>query len=238
MPTVRAARLLVCVAAAAAAAGCAGPRLASEPPAGVNLAGAWKLDHTSSDDPQKLLEQMRAEAFKIINRRQAAPPPPPPQQAGMRGGARQEQDVTPEEDPLFAAGPDGRRPDPLKRSPMAQVIMAAAARGEILTVRQSPDELVLDYGTSRRSYTPGAHSVVSTETGVGDQTSGWKGREYVVDVKAQLGSTVTESYGLSPDGHELIDKLHISAAELPAVTLMRIYRPTAEAAPQQLPSTN
>jgi hypothetical protein len=236
MPTARAARLLVCVATAATLAGCAGPRLASEPPAGVNLAGAWKLDQASSDDPQKLLAKMRAEAFKIIDRRRAAAPPPP--QPGMRGGARQDQDTTPEEDPLFAPGPDGRRPDPLQRSPMARVIMEAAARGEFLTIRQSPDELLLDYGTSRRSYTPGGHSVVSTETGVGDQTSGWKGREYVINVQSQLSSTVTESYGLSPDGHELVDKLHIARGELSEVTLTRIYRPTTEVAPQQLPSTN
>jgi hypothetical protein len=241
MPTVRATRLLVCVATAATLAGCAGARLASEPPAGVNLAGAWKLDHASSDDPQKLLAQMRAQAFKIIDRQRAAQyQPPPPQQGGMRGGAgaRQDQDTMTYEDPLFAPGPDGRRPDPLQRSPMAKVIMEAAARGEFLTIRQSPDELMLDYGTSRRSYTPGGHSVVSTETGVGDQTSGWKGREYVIDIRSQLSSTVTESYGLSSDGHELVDKLHIARGELPEVTLTRIYRPTTEVAPQQLPSTN
>jgi hypothetical protein len=214
--------------------GCAGNRLSPEPASGVSLAGAWKLDHAASDDPQKLLAQMRAEAFKIISRRQAVQAA----QSSVRGDGRRDQAVAPEEDPLFAPGPDGRRPDPLRRSPMAQVVMATAGRGDLLTVRQSSDEMVFDYGTSRRSFTPGAHSVVSTETGVGDQTSGWKGGEYVIEVKGQLGPNVTESYGLSPDRQQLIDKLHVGAGELPAVSLTRIYRPTREVTPQPLPSTD
>jgi hypothetical protein len=213
--------------------GCAGNRLSPEPAAGVSLAGSWKLDHAASDDPQKLLAQMRVQAFKIISRHQAIQAAQP----RSRGG-RQDQDMAPEEDPLFAAGPDGRRPDPLQRSPMAQVVMATTARGDFLTVRQSSDELVFDYGTSRRSFTPAAHSVVSTETGVGDQISGWKGGEYVIEIKGQFGPNVTESYGLSADRQQLVDKLHIGSGELPAVNLTRIYRPTTEIAPQQLPSTN
>jgi hypothetical protein len=245
MPIVRAARpggrarrlisLAACSAAGLALCGGAGSRLSAEPAAGVSLAGPWKLDHAASDDPQKLLAQMRAEAIKIISRHQAAMAAAPPP---MRGGRPDPDSLPPDEDPLFAPGPDGRRPDPLKRSPMAQIIMETSARGDFLTVRQSPDELMLDYGTSRRSFTPGAHSVVSTQTGVGDQVSGWKSGEYVIEIKGQLGPNVTETYGLSADKHELIDKLHISSGELPAVSLTRIYRPTTEIAPQQLPSTD
>jgi hypothetical protein len=245
MPIVRAARLgsrarrltfpAACVAAGLALCSCADSRLSNEPAAGVSLAGPWKLDHAASDDPQKLLATMRAQAVKIISRHQAAIAAAPPP---MRGGRPDQDYMPPEEDPLFAPGPDGRRPDPLKRSPMAQVIMQTEARGDFLTVRQSPDELMFDFGTSRRSFTPGARSVVSTETGVGDQISGWKSGEYVIEIKGQLGPNVTETYGLSPDKQELIDKLRITAGELPPVSLTRIYRPTTEIAPQQLPSTN
>ena len=123
MPTVRAAGVLLS-AAAIVLPGCAGPRVAEEAPSGVNLAGARKLDHGASDDPQKTLDHMRAEAFKIIAR------------------------------------------------------------------------------------------------------------------QAQQGPSVTEEYGLSPDGKELVTKLHISSGELPAVTLMRVYRPTDESAPHQLPTSD
>jgi len=238
MSTARAAGWLL-GAAAAALGGCAGVGLSPDAPAGVSLAGAWKLDHEASDDPQKVLDRMRTEAEKIISRhqQQLAAQAAAAQRPGMRGGGQEPPESTMDEE-LTTPDQNGHRPDPLKRSPMAHVILQTVARGDFLTVRQSPDELVLDYGSSRRSFTPGAHSVVSTETGVGDQTSGWKGREYVITVKGQLGPDVTERYGLSSDGHELIEKLHIGAGELPAVDLTRIYRPTTEVAPQQLPRTD
>jgi hypothetical protein len=238
MPILRAAGLLLCAAAATALAGCVGRGLSPEPAPGVSLAGAWKLDHAASDDPQKVLEQMRAQAFALMGRRQTALPPP-----GTRGGQasaqRQEQQTAGEDAAAAApAGRGGQRPDPLLRSPMAHVIMTSVARGDFLTVRQSPGEIVLDYGTSQRSFTPGAHSVVSAEGGVGDQTSGWKGREYVIQIKAQLGPDVTERYGLSADGRQLVEKLHIAAAELPAVNLTRVYNPTSESAPRQVPTND
>ena len=91
-------------------------------------------------------------------------------------------------------------------------------------------------GRRQRNFTPGAHSVVSAEGGVGDQTSGWKGREYVIEIKAQLGPDVTERYGLSADGRQLVETLHLGSGELPAVTLRRVYHSTTETAPQQLPT--
>jgi hypothetical protein len=130
----------------------------------------------------------------------------------------------------------GRRPDPLQRSPMARVIRATVGRGEYLSIHQQGGEVVFDYGSMRRTFTPGAHSVVSTvDGGVGDQRSGWKGRDYLIVQKAELGPEVTERVGLSADGKQLIDKLHIGAAELPAVEFTRIYAHTNEVAPRQLP---
>jgi hypothetical protein len=80
--------------------------------------------------------------------------------------------------------------------------------------------------------------VVSAEGGVGDQTSGWKDHEYVIEVKAQLGPTVIETLGLSPDGKHLVDQLHISSGELSAVSLKRVYDPTTEVAPRQMPTND
>jgi len=212
MPIVRAAVLLLC--AAAALGGCSGPGLKPDAPQGANLAGSWKLDHSASDDPQKILDHMRTEANRIVNRQLQA-------QAQAQGTS--------------VAAFHG---DPLRRSPMAHIIEAAAARGDFLTIRQSPTEFVLDYGATRRNFTPGAHSVVSAEGGVGDQTSGWKGREYVIEIRGQAGPDVTESYGLSDDGKHLVQKLHIGSGELPAVALTRVYNPTNETAPRQLPDND
>ncbi len=234
MPPVRATLVLLW---AALLPGCAGSRLAEDAPPGVNLAGSWKLDHSASDDPQKILDHMRAEAIKIIGHQ-----PQPVVTMPNRGGRQAQAPAQSPDggaDAVLAQPPTpGTHFDPLQRSPMAHIILKTVARGDFLTVRQGPGEFVLDYGTSRRTFTPGQHSVVSAEGGVGDQTSGWKGREYVIEVKAQNGPLVTEEYGLSPDGKQLLAKLHIASAELPAVSLTRVYRPTDESAPHQLPTSD
>ena len=237
MPTVRGTLVLLC--AAALLCGCMGPRVAEEAPPGVNLAGAWKLDHAASDDPQKILDQMREEALKIMSHppQQVMSVPAHPGRQGQGQGQRQTPDSDPEAAPVQPAAL-GAHFDPLKYSPMAHILRNIVARGDFLTVRQSPGEFVLDYGTSRRTFTPGQHSVVSAEGGVGDQTSGWKGREYVIEVKGQQAPLVTEAYGLSSDGKELVVKYHISSGELRAVTMTRVYRPTNESAPQQLPTND
>lgn len=239
MLIVRATGVLLC-AAAIVLPGCAGSRPAEEAPPGVHLAGAWKIDHGAGDDPQKILEQMRAEALKILGH-----PPQPrqvlsaPNHPGRQGqGQSTDMPATPAEAAYAQLAPGTPRGDPLRHSPMAHVIMNSVARGEFLTVRQGPGEFVLDYGSSRRSFTPGQHSVVSTESGVGDQTSGWKGHAYVIEVKAQQGPLVTEEYALSPDGKQLLAKLHIASAELPAVSMTRVYVPANESAPQQLPTSD
>jgi len=229
MPTVRAAALLAGVATVLAA--CA-TSFNSEPPAGVSLAGHWKLDPAASDDPQKVLDKMRAEAFKLLDRRNP-PPLPAPSRPGHPAPEPSEEEAPPPPPP-----PGAHRPDPLRRSPMANIIRETVQRGDFLTIREGADEFVLDYGTSRRSFTPGLQSVVSAQTGVGDQTSGWKGHQYVIRVKSQTGPDVLEEYSLAAGGKELVMKLHLSSGELPSVDLTRIYRPTTEAAPQMLPSND
>ncbi|MBS0379529.1 MAG: hypothetical protein JSS29_13650 [Proteobacteria bacterium] len=220
MSTARGTTLLVC--AAVLAAGCTGPRVASDS-AGVSLAGTWKLNTQASDDPQKILAHMREQATKIIDRNVAI------QQARIAAGAAAPNDM-PGDDP------HGPRRNPLAHSPMAHVLVEAAARGEYLTVTQKPDEIVFDYGSSRRSYTPGLTSVVSAENGVADQRSGWSGRDYVIAVKPQVGPQVTETYSLAPDGRRLTDKLHIASYELPAVDLTRVYDLAEGTSTRRLPT--
>ena len=205
-------------------AGCA-TGYAPQAPQTVSLAGTWKLDRAASDDPQQLLERMRAQARKIIERQRAA----------AYGTARPPGADAPPPSPMDSEAASGH--DPLRRSPMAHVILEAVARGDYLAIRQSPESFVLDYGTSVRRFTPGARSVVSAEGGVGDQTSGWKGREYVITVRAQLGPTVTETYALDPDGKHLVVKLAISSGELPGVTLTRRYAASTDSAPRAVPTT-
>lgn len=121
---------------------------------------------------------------------------------------------------------------------MAAVIREVAERSDFLTIRQTPSEFVLDYGTTRRSFTPGGRSVVSAEGGVGDQTSGWHGHQYIIRIKPQMGSEITDSYELSADGKQLIENLQLDSAELAKVKMRRVFLPTTESAPRPLPNTD
>ncbi|GAC1691975.1 MAG: hypothetical protein PVS2B3_00460 [Steroidobacteraceae bacterium] len=216
--------------------GCVGGQLAAAPAPGASLAGAWKLNPTTSDDPQKVIERMRAEATKRVGRQaQQVPTPPKDMRGGTRGGSAR----TDTQDSMQQESPEpGRHLDPLRHSQMMHVLAAALARGDFLTVKISPGQVVFDYGTSVRSFTPGVHSVVSAEGGVGDQVSGWNGHDYVITVRAQMGPDIAEHYSLSADGRHLIEKLRIGPAELPAINLTRVYDLTNEAAPRQLPTND
>jgi hypothetical protein len=228
---------LLCLLLVASLAGCGG-HLAEAPTPGASLAGAWKLNPTTSDDPQKVIDRMRAQAAQRLARHEQSAPPP---QAATRhhGGAGGAGSPTDTQDSAQQEPVDpGHHLDPLRNSQMMRVLAAALARGDFLTVRISAGEVVFDYGTSVRSFTPGGHSVVSAEGGVADQTSGWSGRDYVIHLKAQMGPDVAENYSMSADGKHLIETLRIGPAELPVVNLTRVYDPTSETAPRNLPTND
>jgi hypothetical protein len=236
MVTVRAGALLACT--AIALAGCLGSHFSADAPSGVSLAGRWKLDRAASDDPQKVLAKMREQANKIIKR----------QQAEMAARDVPQAEIAPEAPPAdggapppggFGSGgapPGGPRRDPLRHSPMAAIIRVLIERGDYLTIRQSPGEFVLDFGTFSRSFTPGGHSVVSAEGGVGDQNSGWHHSAYVIRVKPQNGPEVTDVFSLSSDGQHLLETVSIASSELPSEEIKRVYNRTTETAPRQTPS--
>jgi len=227
---------LLCLLLAAPFAGCGG-HLAEAPAPGASLAGAWRLNPTTSDDPQKVIERMRAQALQRMARREQTAPLQPA--ATHHGGAHGAGSAADSQDGAQQEVFDpGRHLDPLRNSQMMHVLAAALARGDHLTVRINAGQVVFDYGTSARSFTPGASSVVSAEGGVGDQTSGWNGRDYVIRLRAQMGPNVAENYSVSADGKHLIETLRIGPAELPVVSLTRVYDRTSDAAPRNLPTND
>jgi hypothetical protein len=245
MPMLRAPGPTVCVALfmAVALTGCLGTRLSTDEPAGVRLQGVWKLNRTASDDPQKIIAALREEALKkqrrAMNAAAAAADAPP---MNGPGGGRRASQQSPQESAdqlaqydLMAQGPGM---DPLRNSPTMHEFREILQRSEYVTIRQSPDQVSFDYGTTVRSYTPGAHSVVSSENGVADQATGWKSKEYVISIKPQIGPHVTEEYGLSPDGKQLIVKSQIGPFELQKVNFTRVYDVTGAAVPNSRPSND
>lgn len=229
--------------ATAALAGCFGNRYAAENSGTVRLQGVWRLNRAASEDPQPIIDKLKDEALKKIHRAMNA------QQAGSFGGPGGGQgggqrrrggqgggtsDQLPEDLPQ-APGPGM---DPLRNSPTMHELRAMLQRSDFLTIKQSSDQVSFDYGTTVRSYTPGGRSVVSSENGVADQTSGWSGKQYVINIKPQVGPLVVEEYSLSPDGKQLIVKSHIGPFELSKVNLTRVYDATGAVIPNSGPSND
>jgi hypothetical protein len=229
-------QILVCSTALSGALGGCLSAGNAQAPAGVRLEGSWKLDRSASDDPQKQLDKLREASARNARRfaRTVAQQQGQAQQPSGRGGSRR-----------GGPAPGGdtedismRAPLELQYNPEMQTLQAFLRHGDYLTVRQDPEHFVLDYGSSGRTYTPGAHSVVSNDYGVADQVSGWKGSEYVISLRPQVGPGIDEQYGLSPDRQHLVVKLHIDSTDLPAVDLKQVYVRTDEILPRSMPSND
>ncbi len=83
--------------------------------------------------------------------------------------------------------------------------------GQWLKIQQSDTEMAIANDVTSRSFTPGQESVVSVNSGVADQVSGWSGKDYEISLKPQIGPTVEETYTLSPDGRQLRVKINVGA---------------------------
>ena len=226
-PAVRRAALLLLTAMIALAWGCStvGSYEPGLPP-GVNFAGIWRLNAAQSDDPRKVLEKLRPK------RPSSAAPGVQSGGRRRRGGQGPGQGSTQEADL-----PEDPADAPLPRNAFSLVPNSDLLRNEVLGIKQLPESFVLDYGTSVRRLTPGLRSVVSVPGGVGDQSTGWKGKNYVVEVRSQLGVAVQETYSVSnKNGRQLIVRIHITGSGLPTLNLTRVYDPTGSETPRSLPS--
>jgi hypothetical protein len=230
MLIVRAREITLGIIMSVALAGCGGvSRLDANPAKEVDLSGNWVLDHAASEDPKPVLEKLRP---KPVSHRWDAPPDDgtgddtgPPQGGGQqggggqrgggrsrRGGGQQQPDVS-----------YRNNNDAYTHTTVLKLLMADLARADNITIRQQPDQFSLDYGSAVRNFTPGAVSVVSAAWGVADQSSGWKGKEFVIHVRPQEGVASVEKFSLAPDGKHLLEQLELGGGEFPAVKLKRVY---------------
>jgi hypothetical protein len=236
---IRATALALVGLALGACAGGAG-RLKPDAPAGVDLAGTWRLNRQASQDPQPLIERMRQDELKRMRRymREVGEDDPDLDVGGSatgphrapHGGAER---GTRERD---GGGPEhaGMRHGRFSRVPYEEAL-GPALTSDSLQIEQSPTRFVIIRGDSKRSFTPGGDSVVSVAQGVADQHSGWSGREYVIEVRPQVGPRVIERYGLSADGRRLVEKFTLTEEGWPKLEFTRVYDPGAPA-PRTLPN--
>jgi hypothetical protein len=211
-------------------AGCTGmSRLSEDPPPGVNLAGNWQLDPRLSTDPQKALKQ-------IV-------PPPSRRQSPQEGSLQDILQSTDEQGPPGRgrggqsgssqyAGENGIPID----TTLQQSLLSG---GDFLKIEQRPSELAISNGETTRSFIPGERSVVSVPSGVADQSSGWKGKEYWIEIKPQVGPRVTEKLRRSDKGDQLIETIDVgSEGRVKPLHVVRVYNPAQEAPGVVLPGVN
>lgn len=234
------------VVAAGLLAGCGIARMDEAPSKPVDMSGSWVLDRSASDDPKPLLDKLRPKPAN--NRGWGSTPddgtglPPddtgPPvggggQQGGGGGGQRRRGGGGGQGQPQLAYRNSN---DAFTHGNVIKMLQADLARAGAITIRQAPDQFTIDYGSGVRSFTPGAVSVVSASWGVADQSSGWKGKDFVIQVKPQTGVASYERYTLSDDGQRLTEELQLGGGEYPSVKLKRVYNRTSKPLPREVPN--
>jgi hypothetical protein len=242
MLIVRARGILPLILATGMLAGCGVARLDETPSKTVDMSGSWLLDRSASDDPQPLLDKLRP---KPANNRgwgqqqddgTGLPPDDtgPPSGGGQQGGGgRSRRGGGGQGQPQLAYRNNN---DAFTHGNVIKMLQADLARAGAITIRQAPDQFTIDYGSGVRSFTPGSISVVSASWGVADQSSGWKGKDFVIQVKPQAGVASYERYSLSEDGQRLSEELQLGGGEYPSVKLKRVYDRTAKPLPRTVPN--
>ena len=182
------------------------------PPAAYSLSGTWRLNPAQSTDTQK--------ALQALNPRHEVSAP----------------------DPFALPDPNPQNVRDIQRRPIYRppldIQLTVLRGGEWLQIEQKPDEIMITNGARVRSFTPGQKSVVSVPTGVADQKSGWRGRDYVIDLRPQLGPSSQERYKLSDDGKHLYVTIKIAGeGRNHALSVNRVYD-RASAVQKALPGSD
>ena len=232
--------LLASLAAGVVLAGCGVARLDENPSKSVDMSGSWVLNRAASDDPKPLLDKLRPKP--VNNRGWGAPPDDgtgdetgPPDGGGQQGGGGRSRRGGGQQQPQMVYRNNN---DAFTHGNVIRMLQADLARAGAITIRQSPDRFSIDYGSGVRSFTPGSVSVVSASWGVADQSSGWKGRDFVIQVKPQTGVASYERYSLSEDGRQLTEELQLGGGEFPSVKLKRVYDRTDKPLPRAVPTND
>jgi hypothetical protein len=122
------------------------------------------------------------------------------------------------------------------RSSSVDELMSNVPQGDYLSIKVSANAFTVTTGVSSNEYTPGVQSEVSAEQGDAQQISGWKGTDYVIDTKPQLGAEITQTYSVTKDG--LLSVTVRLSGTGTSLTFTRIYHRTSSVAPLAPPTIN
>lgn len=167
--------------------------LKATPPKGIDLSGAWKLNAELSDDPQKIMDDMRARM----------------QERRFRGkGTNDDMENT----------RAGGRPDP-----RGMFRRELETKTEFKIQQQAQTFTLKSVNGTDSCKTKEKAQVSTFDGGLADRECGWSGKVFVIEIKPIEGPRRYERYELSQDGKQLITTTEIKGDRLPGVKLRRVY---------------
>jgi len=116
----------------------------------------------------------------------------------------------------------GNRPSEEERAAMRNVMEDVMRPADVLTVTQGDGEVTMarDDGRTTRLFPDGRKDA----NGSLERKTSWDGLRLVSETKGKSGSTVTETWWLSPDGHALQSSVHVKMASGRDVLINRMYQ--------------
>jgi hypothetical protein len=226
--------------AAAVLTGCAGePHLSAQLPAGVRLAGDWKLDPAHSDDLGKAVAELHAQQAKGRHEMAQAQ-----QQQGLggygghrrTGGGQQSGEGQGEGSSGTEGGEQGVGAGGSPHASAVDELMSNVPQGDYLRIKVSPGAFTVISGNSSDEYTPGVESDISAVQGDAQQFTGWSGTDYVIDTKPQFGAEIIQTFSETKDGI-LSMTVRLSGSGI-HFTFTRIYDRTTGVTPLAPPTIN
>jgi hypothetical protein len=192
------------------------------PPSNYTIEGVWELNPALSSDPDKVLAAVQPKPKTGPGSGKGAPGPAP----------EVINDPTTDLPPIDTTrGHEGQAVylsnamnDRYAYRPPLDFQNNALLGGQWLKIRQTEAEVSISNAATNRSFTPGERSVVSVPSGVADQVAGWSGKDFLIEVRPQIGPEVKETYTLSADGKQLLVKIDVaSEGRNRAMKVIRVY---------------
>jgi len=210
----------------------------------MRLAGDWKLDPAHSDDLGKAVEELRAQQAKGRHERGEEQP----QQGlggygghrrgggGDQGGQQGSEGGQGEGSSGPEGGEQGVGAGVAPRVSAVDELMSNVPQGDYLRIKVSSGAFTVISGDSSDEYTPGVESDISAVQGDAQQFTGWKGTDYVIDTKPQLGAEIIQTFSQTKDG-ALSMTVRLSGSGI-HFTFTRIYDRTTVVTPLAPPTIN
>ncbi len=195
-----------------ALAGCAAEKLASTPPAGVDLSGLWKLNEADSDDPQRLMQSQLASATASAGAGGST---------GSSGrGSRNGGGATP------VRGPSG----PVMPS-VAVLDEGLRWPGKSVAINQSGGVVTFTSGGRNRVCRPGAgvpshaHDAAHGRGSVPPPVCGWDDKTLVVQSSEPEDDRppFEQRFSVSDDGQRLIEVVSYKGGRSNGFTASRVW---------------